>query len=449
MRGHDPQAGPGDGVFDTQTERAARDAGAGVMDRAGERIGAMGKNDRGFAMLIAIFALLIMSTVAVAALVSADDERRSARAVQAASASFYAAEAGLQAVWATKLDSAFVDSLEKGKIIAPGGSLDLGWKTLSNGARYNVRLQRYDNGGQKVYGLVAEGRGASRVSGQQVVTFRLTTFFANSDLKLGKCCEAAATVRGVENIAGTTTVTGMDAAPSSWTAARCTGIATQNKAGIRMADTTQLTKGGSATLAGSPPKVQDTTLTSTDFLNYGGYTFDQLKAMANFTFGSGNINLAATVNADGTCKTTDPYNWGSNNPVHPCYNYFPIILVNGALAIKSGYGQALVLLNRVTGVGNSGRFELGGPSGSQFAGMIIGFGCPEIEGSGHQFYGAIFVDKLTQGNCGGASYGLGDASGRIQWSGCVVQRLLEATGVGTRPVLGAQKLTHGFGTTLR
>jgi len=158
--------------------------------------------DRGFAMLIAIFALLIMSTVAVAALITSDDERRSSRATRAANASFYSAEAGLQKLWG---DSAFMDSLSRGLgrlNLAPGGTLDLGWKTLSNGVKYQVVLRRYDNGGQALYGLVADGRGAGATSGQQQLTFLLTPVSGGGMYTLGKCCSAAATVRGDFKIAG-------------------------------------------------------------------------------------------------------------------------------------------------------------------------------------------------------------------------------------------------------
>ncbi|MGH7676749.1 MAG: hypothetical protein ACREMV_15905, partial [Gemmatimonadales bacterium] len=138
-----------------------------------------------------------------------------------------------------------------------------------------------------------------------------------------------------------------------------------------------------------------------------------------------------------------------------CYNYFPIVLVKGELQISGGYGQGVVIMDRFwTGTYGS-EFELESSTvGTVFAGIIIGFGCPEIQNQ-HQFFGAVYADKYTQNQtC------LPDASLRMdkyataQWSTCVVETVLQRTGLaaasGGLPAPGGLiRVTRGFGTSLR
>jgi hypothetical protein len=422
--------------------------------------------ERGFALVVVIFALVMMSTVAVASLVLADDERRASRALRAGNASFYAAEAGLNEVWATRFGQAFADSLQKGLInIPPGGSLDLGWKDLGNGARYNGRLWRYDNGGQRIYGLVAEGRGGRSLSGQQRVAFGMTTRYGSGGMKLGKCCDAAGTVRGDVYMEGTSTLTGMDGTPpSGWPASRCTDVPPVNKPGIITKDNPSIVSvvevKSPATLTGNPPRKQDTSIDDATFTQYGDITFDQLKAMANHTILGGSVTPAPAtklVNGTLTCDTSKPNNWGSPDPSHVCYNYFPIIVLrgetDGKITALNGYGQGMLLLDKIGATGKGTELDFEGAAGSVFAGLILGWSCVEIQG-GHHVYGAAFGDKNTaNASCDGDKSLNFKESGKLQWSSCVVQRVLEQTGVGAASggvlVAGMRKLSRGFGTVLR
>ncbi|MGH7676129.1 MAG: hypothetical protein ACREMV_12740, partial [Gemmatimonadales bacterium] len=193
--------------------------------------------------------------------------------------------------------------------------------------------------------------------------------------------------------------------------------------------------------------------------NYGSITFAQLKAMANHVIEDNipapatYLNLAATVNPDGTCKTSDPKNWGSSNPTHPCYSYFPIIVVTGGqIEVSTGYGQAIVLMDLMDGTGLE--FGLEGPV--TLAGLIVGFGCVDIE-DGARMYGALFGDSETadqncEGSDGAVRLGKG-GNGQALWSSCTIQKVLEATGAaaasGGVPIAGVRRLARGFQTPLR
>ena len=123
----------------------------------------------GFVMPVVIFALMILGTVGIAALLTANDEQRSSRAVRESGMAFYTAEAGYNKVLATWPDS-LVD------LLLPGDSLDLGWETLDNGASFRAMIYRFDNGAaQEIYGMVVEGRGAGPLGGQRTVALAGTS----------------------------------------------------------------------------------------------------------------------------------------------------------------------------------------------------------------------------------------------------------------------------------
>ncbi len=144
----------------------------------------------GFVIPMIIFALVVMGTVAVAAMLTAGDEQRASRAVHESGAAFYAAEAGLNQEWAT-WDDTLVAGLD------PGDTLDLGWQTLDNGASYQAMIQRYDNdwsGMQTLFALTVEGRGAGPAGGQRVLSMALAAtpaavaawgVVSGSDIKIG------------------------------------------------------------------------------------------------------------------------------------------------------------------------------------------------------------------------------------------------------------------------
>ena len=112
----------------------------------------------GFAVPVVLLALVVMTTIAVAALTTASDEQKSAQAVREAGQAFYDAEAGLWESWANWPADSIVTAIEQ------GDSLDLGWKTLDNSAEYRGKIFRW---GPTMFGLRVESRGAGPFGGQQ------------------------------------------------------------------------------------------------------------------------------------------------------------------------------------------------------------------------------------------------------------------------------------------
>ena len=99
------------------------------------------------------------------------------------------------------------------------------------------------------------------------------------------------------------------------------------------------------------------------------------------------------------------------------------------------YMQGIFILDSQGSIGSE--FEL--ESAGTMAGIIIGRGCLEIQ-TGAQFYGALFVDGnyFNTTLCAGDEPLRTDTDGtRIQYSSCVVQRVLAASGLGQQSVASA------------
>jgi type II secretory pathway pseudopilin PulG len=115
-------------------------------------------NRRGFVLPTVIFAVTIMSVVAVVALSTASDERRTSRATRESTLAMYAAEAGLRQTYGAWPVAA-------AKALMPGDSLDLGWQTLPNRAAFRTVIHRVDGGGLQQYAVVVQGRRTDPTAG--------------------------------------------------------------------------------------------------------------------------------------------------------------------------------------------------------------------------------------------------------------------------------------------
>jgi type II secretory pathway pseudopilin PulG len=119
-------------------------------------------NRKGFVLPTVIFALTIMSVVAVVALSTATDERRTSRASRESTLALYAAEAGLRQTYGAWPVVAV-------KALTPGDSLDLGWKALPNKAAYRAVIHRVDKGGLQEYAVIVQGRRTDPTAGIMMI----------------------------------------------------------------------------------------------------------------------------------------------------------------------------------------------------------------------------------------------------------------------------------------
>ena len=394
-----------------------------TMDGVRARLGGR----QGIVLPVIILGLVVMSTIAVAAVLTAGDEQRSSRATREGSLAFYAAEAGLNQTYANWDDiAAQVDSLE------PGDSLDLGWQTLGGGGSYRAVVMRLDNdgGGQVVYALKAEGRGAGAMAGQRTLSLVLTSAGGSGGeaYTLGECCEASVTIRGAVNIEDETGVDGRDTHPPGWAAAGVCSDSTYDKPGFLMKDTTQLAINDDAWLMGVPPVAEDPSIDDSSFDQLGGLTWEELAAMADKVLDDETVSLARPstkiVGGEVVCDTSDPYNFGSDDPSHPCFNYFPIVLVKDDVTIDNGYAQGIFVLEWDESSKQGSEFDLEGAT--QLNGVILGKGCVEPE-EDSRVYGAIFIDGNYRNFdlCNSdADYEMDDGDATVRFSQCAIDRVL-------------------------
>jgi len=119
-------------------------------------------DEQGFVLPGVIFSLAIMGLLAVVAVRTADDERRSERALRESGTVLYADEAGLRSTLGAWPTTAV-------KALNPGDSLSLGWQLLPSRASHRVVIHRVDNGGLPEYAVVVQAKGAGPLGGQSTV----------------------------------------------------------------------------------------------------------------------------------------------------------------------------------------------------------------------------------------------------------------------------------------
>jgi hypothetical protein len=433
-----------------------------------ERLGYW-RGEDGIVLAVVILALVVLSVAGIAALIAGADEELSGRAMRESAEAFYAAEAGLNQVEATLSDSVAA-------AMEPGESLDLGWHVLDDGASYHAEIVRFDNAGsQPLFRVTSEGRSRGGGGAQKTLTLSLTALDGEPDL--GYCCSAAATVRGevkLKNLEGfAARLSGIDTVPPAWDPV-CADHQREDHPGLIVQDSADFSQASGTTLEGVPPLVEDTTMADSTFDNYGGMSWDSVKALGDFVIGEDNeefrLNntppgdpyapmgdidpsnglpedkddwwIGPRYNADGTCNTSHPLNWGSEDPNDPCFDYFPVIVTRGEIELKgSFYGQGIWLMD-TNGLGNGAEFELEGCSyadwtgpppgctGVEMAGLIIGRGCVEIQYKS-DFYGAVYVDgKYPQASCGSDRPLSNDRWTNTMYSSCVIDRVLDSTRLG-------------------
>ncbi len=122
------------------------------------------KNDSGFALVGTLFLLVMLTVLGVAAINTGTDQMMAGRATRESAKTFYAAEAGLNAIlasWpATRYDT---------MVAEPGDSITIGPVTLENRASYVAVVQRVDDGAaaSQIFAVRVTGRSPGGIFGQR------------------------------------------------------------------------------------------------------------------------------------------------------------------------------------------------------------------------------------------------------------------------------------------
>ena len=363
------------------------------------------RNERGIALAISIFALVLVGMLVAGAFFAGTQEQRVAESSRRLTQSFGITEEGLVEqvrLWDpmvhNRVATYAADSLTVARTKNAAATGSYGGHIY----KLNSNLFLIDvNGADSVSRTnVIRGGGARQRLGL-IARIRPVDF----DI------QASLTTQGSVKLQGTAEVDGNDQNPASWTT--CDAPDT-NRAGVRTTGTVDV--GGSAVVDGDPPVFTDPTLTDSSFKVFGDVTFDELAARANITLPGGNYSTQPVV-VNGVCDRTRLDNWGDGlNPTMPCGNYLPIIYINGTATLNGVQGQGILLVNGNLNV--QGSYE--------WFGVVIVQGDLKTTGGGvsdAHFWGGVMARNadLSQQSIAGSAV--------LNYSKCAILKALQATGI--------------------
>lgn len=328
------------------------------------------RDRRGFALPATILLIFMLTSLALFGVVLARNEQQMFVRGGSRMDAFYGAEAGMARAienWAGA-DAATTP---------PGDTRLLSEGTLPGGVSYRAAVTRLDDG-STVHPLFAmRARGEAPNGEREFVGLLVTSVPLEIPIK------SAMRVRGQTRIKGNAVVDGNDHVPPDLDS-ECPPPDTA-RPGIITNDTDNLDIGGSVDVDGNPPIFEDPDASDENFFDFGGMTFDELKAKANINLPGGTTissqRPSPSLNADGSCNTTDPYNWGDPENLHqPCSSWFPIVYAEGNLKLSGGGAGQMILLVE-------GDLEMTG--GVELYGPVIVKGKVKSTGTGFHIHGGL------------------------------------------------------------
>ncbi|UCC73235.1 MAG: hypothetical protein JSV86_01330 [Gemmatimonadota bacterium] len=311
------------------------------------RVPARLRHNGGFALAMAIFALVLLAAVVAGGYYSASQEFQIGRGMRSLTASFYAGEAGIREVL-HEWDPDVYFALD------PGDTLIFSPVNFEGGGSYTARVVRVGRAAdslKRYFYIEAVGRPPGPSLGERRQAMVVRARYP----KL--CCQAAVTVGGEEmDFTGgkNEIVSGFNHNPTGgygpWPDSVCAGVSTVDTVGaiidsdVSIDDPTRV--------EGSPAAyIVDSSLQENVFpANIGDLSYAEIVAEADFTFSPPDSLIVYGSDLDprivnGKCDRSYQYNWGAPmSPSHPCFKFFPIIHVNGHLKIKSATVQGIFVV---------------------------------------------------------------------------------------------------------
>lgn len=364
------------------------------------------RDERGMALAVAIFALVVVGALVAGAFFAGTQEQRVGENQRRVQQSFGVAEAGVQErvmTWdpttMNKRNTYPQDSVVIANATAPNGTGSYGGYSYKMGSNlFLIAVTGLDNA--SAAGTIAGGGGARQRIG-------MITRIAPIDFGI----HASLTTQGGVSLSGNANVNGNDQNPVGWTSCDPPGTA---QPGIRD-NGSNVSTSGNGSVTGTPAVVNDPSINNNSFTTFGGATYDQLAARANITLPSGNYKTDPVLNAAGACDKTVLTNWGDgNNPLGACGTYFPIIHITGDATLNGDQGQGILLVDGTLYVQGS----------YQFYGITIIQGDLKTAGGGStdaHFWGGVMAKN--------ADLSIQSLSGKatLNYSSCSILTALQAT----------------------
>jgi len=369
---------------------------------------AVGNDERGMALAIALFAIVVIGALVAATAYAGQLEMGGGRSALATSQASEQAETGLA--------DAFENWDPAWNSLAAGTSGPL--VASSNGLNQN-RYQVTRLGGVLAY---VESVGERLSVGGEILARRELGMLAriiDPDVDVDAAVEGMGDVR----VGGTSKVSGFDTNPSGWSS-ECTGTLS-DVAGVRASGAVQ-TNGGAEIIGAPSPTdpwvANDPTVTAQNFQDI----YDALlPAVTRIMAGTSYNGMQPSLTGASTCDRADLNNWGepgdpAYGPLVPqCRTFMPVTLFTGPTTINTGRGQGIMIVQGDLRI--QGTFI--------FDGIVLATGNIDFHGAGgasSRIYGGLFsantidVDDLIL--IAGAPV--------ITYSSCAVAAVLESAGRG-------------------
>lgn len=328
------------------------------------------RDERGVALALAIFALVIIATLVAGVFFMARLEQRSGSQTIWATHAAEAADAGLNSTLANWSGSY--------NTLAVGASQPLATVTLGANTRYTPTIQKLSD---QIFLVQSRGERFTAGGVLSSTTVGRIVRMITPDVEIN----AAVTANGPVTLQGNLIVDGRDTDPPNWPA--CTTKDTV--AGVRTSES--IKAGGSYQAFGEPP------LAENDGDKYAQIKgpYDAFYAMANkihngdWSASDSPRPVTEVVSGNTVCNRTDARNWGelyrtpTAGTVTECTSYSPIVSIRGTgeSRVSGGRGAGILLI--------AGDLQMSG--GFEWAGIIIVLGDVRTTGMGAKVTGALLA----------------------------------------------------------
>jgi hypothetical protein len=367
------------------------------------------KNERGMALAITVFALVVVTALVAGTFYAATQEQRVSDNGRRSIAALGAAESGIDDVvtnWSpsilNKKGMYPTDSASFGNASSPIQTPGKAGTYYGNVYRLNGNLFLIDVTGRD-NANATQGQGIG-IGGRERLGMLVKIQPINFNVS------ASLTTKNSVSLQGNATADGTDSPPPAW-ACPPAGPAL---AGVSTSPGSTVSTGGNGTVAGNPPVQKDTGI-NTKFAGLDSI-YTQLAARANITLSSGNYKTDASFTGT-ACKTTDQLNWGDGQNATSCSTYFPIIHITGDVTLNGNQGQGILLVDGNLSVQGS----------YQFFGITIAKGSIGSAGGGStaaHFYGATMAQDVNLTTTNSLS---GKAT--LLYSNCAIQTVMNNVAV--------------------
>lgn len=362
---------------------------------------------RGVALITALFSIVVLAIIISGVFFTSQQEYRGTRNALVEQRAFAISEFGLNSEisnWDRSRNlpgSSFgVGAIDNNQVYVAEG--DTAWVTVT-------RLS--DNG----FWVVSEGK--AHMGKVKLESRRQTSAYVRIAYPT-IIPKGAITAAGNVTLQGAATVDGDNNDPTGW--AQCASIPGSTVPAVTVPPGSTVSYNSNNITSTPAVQLDPAAADSNTYVRYGTESWVTLTSNADIKLAGGNYGQdILPVGTATTCDRSKPLNWGE--PFRPgsvvgCYNYFPIIYVDGDIHVNgNGRGQGILLVN--------GDLEINGTF--EFFGIVI-VRNDITKGNGTaKIHGAVFAANIDLGNATSWFTGTKD----VYYSKCAVESALQGSAI--------------------